>query len=255
MRHRLRRGRAKYVKTATAGAVAAMIVEPLQGTAGNIAPPVEFLPAMKSIADEADALFIADEMITGLGRTGQWWGVHHSGVVPDIVTIGKAFGGGFPLSGLATTDEILEGPAVVEPVGVVVELRRQPAGRRRRRGLAARHRGRGPGRQRPPGSAQVLLEELRGWVDRYPFVGHVGGAGLLAGIELVTDKTTKEPLPRPVTERIFAECVRRGLLTMAYSPHVRIQPPLTTDETTLRNGLAVLAEVFDEVARAGWWKA
>src|SRR5258708_40131135 len=78
----------------------------MQGTAGNIVPPEEFLPAMKSIADEAGALLIADEMITGLGRTGAWWGVHHTGVVPDIVTIGKAFGGGFPVSALATTDAI-----------------------------------------------------------------------------------------------------------------------------------------------------
>src|SRR6201995_3940777 len=96
----------KYVKVATAGAVAGVIVEPMQGTAGNIIPPPEFLPAMKSIAEDAGALFIADEMITGLGRTGTWWGVHHTGVIPDIVTIGKAVGGGFPLSCLATTDEI-----------------------------------------------------------------------------------------------------------------------------------------------------
>ena len=101
----------KHVKLASAGSIAAVIVEPMQGTAGNIVPPPEFLPAMASIAKEHDALFIADEMITGLGRTGTWWGVEHTGVVPDIVTIGKAFGGGFPLSGLATTDEI----AVAKP--------------------------------------------------------------------------------------------------------------------------------------------
>jgi 4-aminobutyrate aminotransferase-like enzyme len=244
----------QYVKTATAGAVAAVIVEPLQGTAGNIAPPVEFLPAMKSIADEADALFIADEMITGLGRTGRWWGVDHSGVVPDIVTIGKAFGGGFPLSGLATTDEISQARPWSNPSGSSSSYGGNPlaaaAGAASLRiiedeGLVDNAREVGA----------VLLEELRGWVDRYPFVGHVGGAGLLARVELVTDKATREPLPRRVTERIFTECVRRGLLTMAYSPHVRLQPPLTTDETTLRNGLAVLAEVFDEMARAGWWKA
>src|SRR5580765_4164402 len=80
-----------YVKVATAGAVAGVIVEPMQGTAGNIIPPKEFLPAMASIAKEVGALFIADEMITGLGRTGTWWGVDHTGVIPDIVTIGKAF--------------------------------------------------------------------------------------------------------------------------------------------------------------------
>jgi len=242
-----------YVKTATAGEVAAVIVEPMQGTAGNIVPPKEFLPAMKSIAEEVGALFIADEMITGLGRTGEWWGVHHSGVVPDIVTIGKAFGGGFPLSGLATTDEISQARPWANPSGSSSSYGGNPlaaaAGAASLRVIDEEDL---VGNSRRVGA--ILLEELRGWVDRYPFVGHVAGAGLLAGVELVGDKATKEPLPRRVTERIFDECVRRGLLTMAYSPHFRIQPPLTTDEATLRNGLAILAEVFDEVARAGWWK-
>src|SRR5581483_1882205 len=80
--------------------------EPMQGTAGNVVPPKEFLPAVRELATELGALLIADEMITGLGRTGKRWGVEHTGVKPDVVTIGKAFGGGFPLSGLLTTDEV-----------------------------------------------------------------------------------------------------------------------------------------------------
>jgi 4-aminobutyrate aminotransferase-like enzyme len=96
----------KTLKKVSAGAIAAVIVEPMQGTAGNVVPPKEFLPAVKSIAEENDALLIADEMITGLGRTGKRWGVDHTGVKPDIVTVGKAFGGGFPLSGVLTTDAI-----------------------------------------------------------------------------------------------------------------------------------------------------
>src|SRR5438552_9007740 len=96
----------QHAKVATAGEIAGFIVEPMQGTAGNVIPPREFLPAIKSVAEDVGALFIADEMITGLGRTGRTWGVEHSGVAPDVVTLGKAFGGGFPLSGVLTTDEI-----------------------------------------------------------------------------------------------------------------------------------------------------
>src|SRR5580698_3490091 len=107
----------KQLKMAGAGAIAAFIVEPMQGTAGNVIPPDDFLPAVRSVARELDALFIADEMITGLGRTGTWWGIHHSGVVPDIVTIGKAFGGGFPLSGLLTTDAIARARPWSNPSG------------------------------------------------------------------------------------------------------------------------------------------
>ena len=105
-------------------------------------------PRCARIADELGALLIADEMITGLGRTGKRWGTDHTGVRPDVVTIGKAFGGGFPLSGLLTTDEISRGEAVGQPVGIVVELRRQPAGRGGGRGRAAHHRRGEAGRQR-----------------------------------------------------------------------------------------------------------
>ena len=243
----------KYVKVATAGEVAGVIVEPMQGTAGNIVPPKEFLPAMKSIAEEVGALFIADEMITGLGRTGAWWGVDHTGVVPDIVTIGKAVGGGFPLSALATTDAIATARPWANASGSSSSYGGNPlaaaAGAASLRiiedeGLVDNARRVG----------EVMLRELEPWIERYPFVGTVRGAGMFLAIELVSDKVLKTPLPRKITERIFAECVRRGLLTMSYSASFRIQPPLTTDEATARNGLAILREVFDLVDREGWWR-
>lgn len=243
----------KYVKVATAGEVAGVIVEPMQGTAGNIVPPPEFLPAMKAIAEEVGALFIADEMITGLGRTGTWWGVHHTGVVPDIVTIGKAVGGGFPLSALATTDAIAAAKPWANASGSSSSYGGNPlaaaAGAASLRiiedeGLVES--------SRVVGAA--MLRELETWVDRYPFVGVARGAGMFMALELVSDKVKKTPLTRKVTERIFNECVRRGLLTMSYSASFRIQPPLTTDEATAMNGLAILREVFDLVDREGWWK-
>jgi 4-aminobutyrate aminotransferase-like enzyme len=243
----------KYVKVATAGAVAGIIVEPMQGTAGNIVPPKEFLPAMKSIAEEVGALFIADEMITGLGRTGQWWGVQHTGVVPDIVTIGKAVGGGFPLSALATSDAIAGAKPWSNASGSSSSYGGNP--------LAAAAGAASLGIIEDEGLVEnsrrvgaIMLRELEPWVDRYPFVGTVRGAGMFLAIELVSDKVGKTPLPRKVTERIFGECVRRGLLTMSYSASFRIQPPLTTDEATARNGLAILGEVFDLVDREGWWR-
>jgi len=98
-----------------------------------------------------------------------------------------------------------------------------------------------------------MLGELREFEQDYPFVGHVRGRGLLLGIELVASKHTREPLPRAVTERIFHECVRRGLLTMAYAPSFRIQPALTLDLATAGNGIAILREVFDAMKRQNTW--
>jgi 4-aminobutyrate aminotransferase/(S)-3-amino-2-methylpropionate transaminase len=243
----------RHVKTASAGAVAAVIVEPMQGTAGNVVPPKEFLPAVRALADELDALLIDDEMITGLGRTGKRWGVDHTGVRPDVVTIGKAFGGGFPLSGLLTTDEISEAKPWGVPSGSSSSYGGNPLGAAA--GAAAL---RIIDEEQLTENARVvgagMLRELEGFVERYPFVGFVQGEGLFLRVELVRDKKTKEPLPRRITERIFAECVRRGLLTMAYAASFRIQPALTIDEATANNGLAILAEVFDAVARDGYWK-
>lgn len=242
----------QHAKTATAGAVAAFIVEPMQGTAGNIIPPKEFLPAIRGIADEIGALFIADEMITGFGRTGRRWGVDHSGVRPDIVTLGKAFGGGFPVSGVLTTDEISQAKPWSIPSGSSSSYGGNPlASAAAAASLKIIDEERLEENSRDVGA--FMLRELEKFQERFPFVGYVQGSGLFMRVELVKDRKTKEPLPRKVTERIFMECVRRGLLTMAYAPSFRLQPSLTIDEATARNGLAILAEVFELVDREKWW--
>ena len=244
----------KHLKMATTNAVAAVIAEPMQGTAGNVVPPDDFLPAVRSIADELGALFIADEMITGFGRTGRYWGVDHSGVRPDIVTIGKAFGGGFPLSGLVTTDAIASAKPWSNPSGSSSSYGGNPlgaaAGAAALSAIDAEHL---VENARDVGAA--MLAELYPFVDDYPFVGHVDGRGLFLRIELVRDKRTKEPLSRKVTRVVFDECVKRGLLTMAYAPSFRLQPALTIDLATARNGVAILREVFDHVKQARLWEA
>jgi 4-aminobutyrate aminotransferase-like enzyme len=244
----------KQLKMAGAGSIAALIVEPMQGTAGNVIPPDDFLPAIASLAKELDALLIADEMITGFGRTGTWWGVQHSGVVPDIMTIGKAFGGGFPLSGLVTTDTIASAKPWSAASGSSSSYGGNPlgaaAGAAAIRAIEDEHlveNAREVGHE--------LLAALRPFVDDYPFVGEVRGRGLFIGVELVRDKKTKEPLARAFTRRIFDECVRRGLLTMAYAPSFRIQPALTIDRGTAMNGVAILREVFDWFREERSWEA
>jgi 4-aminobutyrate aminotransferase / (S)-3-amino-2-methylpropionate transaminase / 5-aminovalerate transaminase len=242
-----------HAKTATAGAVAAFIIEPMQGTAGNIIPPKEFLPAVRSIADDIGALLIADEMITGFGRTGRRWGVEHTGVRPDIVTIGKAFGGGFPVSGVLTTDEISQAKPWSIPSGSSSSYGGNPlAAAAAAAALRIIEEERLEENSKAVGA--LMLRELQGFEQRFPFVGFVQGSGLFLRVELVKDRKTKEPLPRKVTDRIFMECVRRGLLTMSYSASFRLQPALTLDEATAKNGLAILAEVFETVDREKWWQ-
>ena len=235
------------IKRTTSGAVAAIIVEPMQGTAGNVIPPPEFLPAIRELAHDIGALLIADEMITGFGRTGRWFGCNHSGVTPDIMTVGKGMGNGFPISGLISTDEIVSATPFARASASSSSYGGNPLASAA--ALATLQTIVDDGLVEH--SARIgarMLDRLRGMQERYPFLGDVRGAGLLIGLDLVRDRVTKEPLERAVTERIFAEALRRGLLIMGYFPRVRINPPLTITAEQADAGLAILDEVFAAVA-------
>ena len=238
------------LKTTTAGLIAAIIVEPMQGTAGNVIPPPEFLPGVAEIAREHDALLIADEMITGFGRTGAMFGCNHTDTVPDIMTIGKGFGSGFPITGLISTDEITASYPFAKPSSSSSSYGGNPLA-----ATAALATVETIVDENLVANAEqvgaVLLRELRDLQEKYEFIGDVRGAGLLIGLDLVKDRTTKEPLSSAVTEQIFLGALQRGLLLMGYFSRVRINPPLVLTETEARDGAAILDEVFAEVARSG----
>jgi 4-aminobutyrate aminotransferase/(S)-3-amino-2-methylpropionate transaminase len=244
----------KQLKAASTGAVAAIIVEPMQGTAGNVIPPDDFLPAIRSVADELQALLIVDEMITGFGRTGRYWGMSHSGVRPDIVTLGKGFGGGFPLSGVLTTDAIASSKPWSNPSGSSSSYGGNPLG-----AAAGAASLRIIDEERLVENARItgeaMLAELRSFADDYPFVSGVRGRGLFLAIDLVRDAATRESMAASAARRIYDACVQRGLLTMAYAPRVRLQPALTLDLATAHNAIAILREVFDIARDERWWTA
>jgi 4-aminobutyrate aminotransferase/(S)-3-amino-2-methylpropionate transaminase len=241
------------IKQNSSGNVAAFLIEPMQGTAGNVIPPKEFLPSVKEVAREFGALLIVDEMITGFGRTGKYWGSQHSGVEPDVITLGKQFGGGFPISAILSKDEIVRSKPWSNPSGSSSSYGGNPLAAAAanaclriidEEGLVENSRRVG----------EYFLKKMEDWADRYPFVGDVRGAGLFIGMDLVRDKTTKEPMSNAVCQRIFRECLKRGLLTMTYTHRFRIQPAITIDDGTVDSATAILAEVFDLVAREGCWK-
>src|SRR5580700_8925532 len=201
----------QQLKHSSAGALAAVIVEPMQGTAGNVIPPDDYLPAVKQVAHEHGALLVADEMITGFGRTGRMWGIEHSGVAPDIMTVGKGMGSGFPVSGVLLSDELGRSEPFGKPsassssyggnplaaVAVAETLRAIE-----REGLV----------ENSAVVGEFMLERLMRMKEKYEFIGDVRGKGLLIGVDLVRDRKTKEMLGRSITETIFKEALRRGLL-------------------------------------------
>jgi 4-aminobutyrate aminotransferase-like enzyme len=243
---------AEYVRDViryqTAGEIAAIIVEPIQGTAGNIIPPDGFLRAIQSVARDHGALLFADEMITGFGRTGSMWGTDHDGVVPDIMTVGKGVGGGFPLSGVVSTETLTSAKPWSNPSFSSSSYGGNPLASAA--GLAAleiilkedlveqSHR-----------VGAVMLAELHRLKEKYRTVGEVRGRGLLLGIELVDDRQSRKPLDKTITRDLYLECLRRGLVAMTYAPTIRLNPPLVITEETARAGLAILDEALGVVLK------
>jgi len=237
----------KIIENNTAGSLAAIIVETMQGTAGNVIPPREFLPGVLEIAHENGALLIADEMITGFGRTGRMFGSDHTGIRPDILTIGKGMGNGFPISGLVSTEEITKSMPFSKPSSSSSSYGGNPLASAA--GLV---------------TLQTILEEslvensrevgdfllsgLRGLQEKYEFIGDVRGRGLLIGVELVKDRKTKEPLDKAVTRQIFLDTLKRGMVSMNYKPNFRINPPLVLSKKEADEGIQILDDVFSFVA-------
>ena len=166
------------LKQASAGALAAAFVEPIQGTAGNIVPPRGFLPGVREIAHENGALFVADEMITGFGRTGTFFAVEDEALTPDILTVGKGMGNGFPLSAVITTDEIARSEPWGKPSSSSSSFGGFPlacaAGLATLRAIREEDLVENALRM-----GEVLGRELRALEARFPCVGHVRGRGLL----------------------------------------------------------------------------
>ncbi len=239
------------IRNQTGGAVAAIIVEPMQGTAGNVIPPPGFLPAVRAIARDHGALLIADEMITGFGRTGRFWGVDHDGVVPDVMTCGKGIGGGFPLSAVVSTEELTKARPFADPSGSSSSYGGNPLAAAA--GLAALEiivKEDLAANSERVGAA--MLKRLTAMQEKHRIIGDVRGKGLLLGLELVSDRRTKELVSEDFTKALFQECLRRGLLAMSYTPVIRLNPPLNISEETALEGLEIFDEALSAVAKE--WK-
>jgi 4-aminobutyrate aminotransferase-like enzyme len=228
----------------TTNDIAAIIVEPVQGTAGNVVPPPGYLRELRALATEIGALLICDEMITGFGRTGKMFAVEHDGVVPDVLLIGKGFGGGFPVSGIVIREPIAFSKPWANPSGSSSSYGGNPLA------AAAAHitirtiideelveHSRRLG--------ALLLAELRTWQDAVPIVSNVRGRGLMLGMDLVVPGTTRL-LDKKTTRWIFDALLERGVIAMIYNPEVRINPPLVITDEQAMEALATMKVVLEE---------
>lgn len=229
----------------SAGAIAAFVLEPMQGTAGNIIPPAEFIRGVWEMAREHDALVIADEMITGFGRTGRMFGVENWGLVPDILVMGKGIASGFPLSAVAMNEELNRAEPFAKPSGSSSSYGGNPlasAAARVTLDIIVRDKL----VERSHHLGELMVARLEKMAERHPLLTHIRGRGLLVGADLV-DPRTGALLGQEQTERLFQEALQRGLLAFVYSPRIRLNPALVIDEELLNRGLDILDEALAAV--------
>ncbi len=231
------------LKTQTAPEeTAAFLVEPVLGEGGYVPAPPAFLQGLREIADHYGILLIIDEVQTGFGRTGRWFALEHSGVVPDIMVMAKGIASGLPLSGIAARADLMErwkvgthggtygGNAVACAAAVAtIDVIREE-------GLIENAQARG---------AQ-LMAGLRRLQAEFPIIGDVRGLGLMIGVEFThPDGTPAADVAKAVTHA----CFKRGLLLLTCGPWsntVRWIPPLVVTEAQVEEALRIFADALKD---------
>ncbi|XP_064398530.1 alanine--glyoxylate aminotransferase 2, mitochondrial-like [Halichondria panicea] len=221
------------------GKLAAFFVEPIQGVGGGTQYPKDFLRRAFEVTRESGGVCVADEVQTGFGRLGShFWGFEAAGVTPDIVTMAKGIGNGFPLAAVVTTPEIAStmtrslhfntygGNPLACAAGSAVLDVIEEEGIQEKAGRVGR----------------VFIEHLMSLRDEFECVGDVRGKGLMLAVELVTDKATQEPLPAADMNQIWEECKENGVLIGKggfYGNIFRIKPPMcvTEDDVIFSTGV------------------
>jgi 4-aminobutyrate aminotransferase len=230
---------------------AAILVEPIQGHGGWIVPPVEFISEIRRICNERNILMIVDEIITAFGRTGEWFAVNHSHVVPDIMVFGKGMASGFPISAAIARAEVMDiwksergesthsSTFLGHPLGCAACL----AGIKEieEKDLVSR-------------SAELghyFMELLKSLQNKYSLIGEIRDKGLMIGIELVKDKKSKEPASEEA-EQVLLNALERGVIINRggnFGNVLKISPALVITKDQIHSAVEILDHCFYMVTK------
>ena len=225
--------------------VAAVIAEPVLGEGGFVVPPRDYFRILHGICRKHGIVFIADEVQSGIGRTGKWFASEHFGIEPDLITTAKSLGGGLPIAAVTGRAEIMDAPGVGglgstfagNPLSCVAALAAIET--IEKEGLLARSTAIG----------KRFEERARGWQKKWPLVGDVRGLGAMCAIELVRNPDTREPADTE-TKEVARYCYEHGLITITagtYDNIMRILVPLAVSDEQFDEGLGVLEAALTSV--------
>jgi 4-aminobutyrate aminotransferase len=226
--------------------VAAIIMEPVQGHSGWVVPPTHFVQRVRALCDRLGILLIADEIITGFGRTGAMFAMNHFGVVPDIMVCGKGMASGFPISAVIMRPEIARSwqsyqqssTFLGNPVGAAAAL--ASIAEIEERGLVERSRDEGA----------YFLERARELEAKHPLIGNVRGKGMMVAIELVRDRGSKAPATDE-GKRVVAKLLEHGVMCTNYGGTfhnvLKMSPPLVISREQLNYAIDAIDQCISEV--------
>ncbi len=233
-----------------ADTVAMFIAEPVQGAGGVIPPPPDYFPRIREICDQYEVLLVADEVITGFGRTGKMFGLEHYQVQPDLMQFAKSItSGALPLGGIGISDEISQTITARptpwmhaytysgHPTSCAVALATLDI--IQNENLIAQAAAKG----------ERLLSRLHQALDAHPHVGNVRGLGLMAGVEIVADQAAKRWFEADFAlgAKLTKALLQRGLYTRVRSEVICLAPPLTTEQATLDEMVEIVRDAIVEV--------
>jgi 4-aminobutyrate aminotransferase len=223
--------------------VAAIFIEPIQGEGGYVVAPTVFMQELRRICDRHGILLVADEVQSGVGRTGKWWAIEHTGVEPDIVCSAKGIASGMPLGVTIAKAEVMDwvpgshaSTFGGNPVSIAAALATLDVLERE-------------GMKNAEVVGNHILERIAEWPRRLDLVGDVRGRGLMIGIEIVTDKKTRTP-GGAERDLIVEKAFERGVLLLGCGPNsIRIAPPLIVSQEQADIALDVLEECINLVTK------
>jgi 4-aminobutyrate aminotransferase len=223
--------------------VAAMFLEPIQGDAGIVVPPPEFLQGLKRICDQNGILFVAEEVQTGCGRTGKWFASEHWSLEPDVMILGKSLGAGMPISAIVARQDLMDAwelpahlftnagnavccAAAIANIEVIEEEKLV---------------------ERSATLGEQILSHFRELQQKYELIGDVRGKGMLIGVDLVKNRQTKERA-RDEAAKVCMRCYEKGLILSFFSNSVlRIAPPLVVTDAEVERALGIIEDSLREV--------
>ncbi len=234
----------QFIRESTTGQIAAFVLEPIQGWGGSVMPPDDFFPKLRKFLDERGILLFADEVLTGMGRTGKYLCLEHWDVIPDVVTLGKGLGNGFPVTAMVVREPYAE---AVDAISASTSYGGNPMACAaalacieviEEEGLL----------EHAQELEKLFARRMADWTSKYAIVGDTRVKGCLLGVELVKDKESKEPFDE-AGRLVYQTAFRKGLAWIPAGHILRMSPPIIMPNEVAEKAMDIIEESIAEVEK------